>query len=212
MTGILIVLAITIMVWFAAGSVVNVRKGHAAMRWLHGGLPLIGSRTTLRWLGTTSAQMLIAAAKPPIAQAEVVIFLEPRDSAWLWWISRRRGRRDTIIVRADLRRPPAERFELLDRTSWSGRDANRHLKHERWSLREPAAGSVLTTFYKFERSLAAADAVAGLAADAGIVLRRLAVSPAEPHLQLHADLPPASFEAATFFTALRGIADRVAGR
>lgn len=209
MTGALIVLAVTIMVWFAAGSVVNVRTGHAAMRWLQEGLPLLGERTTVRWLGTTSVEMLVARAAPPFDQAAVVVFLEPRDSPWLWALAKRRGRRDSVIVRAQLRRPPTERFTVIDRASWSGRDALRALAHERWSERETQAGRGLTTFYKYDHSLAQADAMVGILAASGASVRRLSVSPAAPHLEVHVDLPPASSPAAGLFSALRTVGGRV---
>src|SRR5271157_2136785 len=125
MTAAVLVVAVLIVGWFAAGSIANVRKGHAAMRWLQGGLPLLGERTTLRWLGTTSVVLAIAKAEPPFEQAALVIFLEPRDVPWLWALARGRGRRDTLIVRAQLRRAPVDDVELLDRQSWSGRDALR---------------------------------------------------------------------------------------
>ena len=208
MTGALIVLAVTIMAWFAVGSVVNVRKGHAAMRWLQDGLPSIGERTTVRWLGTTSVVMLVARAKAPFEQVTVVVFLEPRDSPWLWWLSRRRGRRDTLIVRTSLRRTPAERFEVIDPSSWSGRDARRASGGERWSVRGPAAGNGLSTLYKYERSVQQADALVSIVAATGVSLRRLSVSPAAPHLELHVDLPPATIPAAAVFTALRTVVER----
>ena len=35
---------------FALGTHRNVRRGHDAMRWVQDGLPLVGEKTTLRWL------------------------------------------------------------------------------------------------------------------------------------------------------------------
>src|ERR1035437_6499979 len=74
------VLVTIVMGWFAAGSIWNVRKGKAALRWMQGGLPLLGERTTVRWLGTTSVEMVIAKARKPFEQATLVIFLEPRHA------------------------------------------------------------------------------------------------------------------------------------
>ena len=85
--------------WFAAGTHFNVRKGEAALRWLQDGLPLVGEKTTLRWLGSSAIELKIADAKPPFREAEVVVVLEPRDVPILWWFARLRGRRDLLMPR-----------------------------------------------------------------------------------------------------------------
>ena len=109
MTGLVGILAVAVVAWFAAGTIWNVRLGRETLRWLQGGLPLLGERTTLRWLGSTAVELVINEGKAEFARATVVIFLEPRDLVW-WPLSRLRGRRDTLIVRGVLRRAPA--FEL----------------------------------------------------------------------------------------------------
>jgi hypothetical protein len=50
------------MLWFAAGSAWNVRMGKAAMRWMQDGLPRVGERTTVRWIGSISVEMVIQKA------------------------------------------------------------------------------------------------------------------------------------------------------
>src|SRR5664280_2313395 len=82
-----------VMVWFAAGSIWNVRKGKSFLRWMQGGLHLLCERTTVRWLGTTAVELVLSKPKPPFEEATLVIFLEPRDVPWLWGFSRSRGRR-----------------------------------------------------------------------------------------------------------------------
>src|SRR5512140_307778 len=136
-TAVMILVTI-VMGWFAAGSIWNVRKGKAVLRWMHGGLPLLGERTTVRWLGTTSVEMVIAKARKPFDQATIVLFFEPRDVPWIWGPSRLRGRRDTLIVRARLAKTPTADLEAIDVASWSGREARPRITGERWELREPA--------------------------------------------------------------------------
>ena len=137
-----------------------------------------------------------------------MIFLEPRDVPWLWGFSRSRGRRDTLILRATLRRAPHADLEALDRSSFAGRDALRRMAAERWSVREGAADGARPVFYKVEGALPLADDLLELARDAGMTVRRLSVRRAEPHLQLHVDLPAASAPAAEFFAAVRTIGER----
>ena len=77
MTAVLAVAVVVVIGWFAVGSIWNVRKGSATLRWFREGLPLLGEKTTLRWLGTTSVELHLSKAKPPFETVTLVIFLEP---------------------------------------------------------------------------------------------------------------------------------------
>jgi len=116
MTELVGIAAVLVVAWFAAGSIWNVRLGRETLRWMQDGLPLLGRRTTLRWLGTTAVELVINEGEAEFAKATVVVFLEPRDVVW-WPLSRMLGRRDTLIVRGVLRRAPEpssqERMEAL---------------------------------------------------------------------------------------------------
>jgi hypothetical protein len=197
-----------VMVWFAAGSIWNVRKGKATLRWMQAGLHLLCERTTVRWLGTTAVELVLSKPKPPFEEATLVIFLEPRDVPWLWGFSRSRGRRDALIVRGKLRRAPHGDLEALDPSSFAGRDALRHMAKERWSVRERTAEGGRPVYYKVEGTLPLADDLLELARAGGLTVRRLSVRRTEPHLQLHVDLPAASAPAAEVFAAVRTIGER----
>ena len=203
----LMVLVAFVVCWFAAGSIWNVRKGNAVLRWLRGGLKQVGDKSTVRWLGTTSVEMVIAKAKSPFVEAVLILFLEPRDVPWVWGPSRWRGRRDTLIFRAGLRRAPAVDVEILDRASWSGREALGRLGTEGWFVREPAGGGELAAFYKVDAALAVGDALLEVARGAGMTVRRLSLRRSEPRLQIHVDLPTAATPAEGFFAAVRSLGE-----
>jgi hypothetical protein len=207
MTEAILALVVVLLGFFAVGSAANVRRGNAVLKWMQGGLKQIGDKATVRWLGTTSVDLVLAKAKGPFERASLVVFLEPRDLPWLWAVSRYRGRRDTLILRALLGRPPLEELELLDRESWSGREALSGMKEERWSVREPSAPGELPAYYKFETALGRAAALLAPVRSAGMAVRRLSVRRAEPHLTLHVDLPAASADAAGFFEAIRALGE-----
>src|SRR5919106_3023255 len=107
---VLLLLLIAVMLIFSLGTRRNIRRGNALLVWLQDGLPLLGAKTSFRWLGSTAVVLKIERAREPFRQAEVVVVLEPRDVALLWAFARRRGRRDFVILRGWLRRAP--RFEL----------------------------------------------------------------------------------------------------
>lgn len=209
-TSVIMLLAGILMAWFAAGSIFNIRRGKAALRWLQSGLPLIGERTTVRWFGTTGVEMTIAKAKAPFDHATLVIFMEPRDVPWVWGPSRARGRRDTLIFRGDFDRSPAVDLEALDMSSWSGREVRGRLKEERWSEREPATAGDPRLFYKFDRAAALGDTLLSISRGAGMTVRRLSVRRGEPNLQIHVDLPSFSASGTEFFEAVRAIGEQAA--
>ena len=210
-TVLLMVLAVVVVGWFAAGTLHNLRKGSALMRWMQGGLPLLGARTTVRWLGTSAVEMVIREAKPPFEEVTLIVFMEPRDVPWMWALSRRGGRRDTLIVRARLRRTPRFDLEALERRSWSARDALHRMPAEEWAVREPSSSEGLPVYTKTPAALGRADDLVGLARRSGMAVRRLSVRRTEPHLQLHVALPSTALPAAAFFEAVRALGERAPG-
>ena len=205
MTGLIGITAIAVVAWFAAGTIWNVRKGRALMRWMQGGMPALGERTTVRWLGSTAVELVIREARAPFIAATLIIFLEPRDVPWLWALGRSRGRSDTLIVRGMLRRVPAVELEALDPTSWSGRDALRRVPRE-WPVRRAAVPGGLVVHHAGAAALARADALLEVGRRAGLALRRLSVRRTEPHFQLHVRLPDQRQPARDFFEAVHALA------
>jgi hypothetical protein len=210
MTAVLTLGALLVVGWFAVGTIWNVRKGSAVMRWMHGGLPLVGERTTVRWLGSTTVEMGIRKANPPFESVAVVVFLEPRDVPWMWALARPRGRRDTLIVRGSLRAAPRDDVEVVDLASWSGRDALRRFVSEDWLVREAPSPGGLTIYHKTPRALALADALVDRAGRAGIALRRLSVRRTDRAFQVHVALPSKSASASDFFRAINALGEHAA--
>lgn len=206
MTELVGVAAVAVVAWFAAGTIWNVRKGSALMRWMQGGLPALGSRTTVRWLGSTAVEMVIRDAKAPFAGVTVVIFLEPRDLPWMWALGRSRGRRDTLIIRGVLRRAPAVELEVLDSVSWSGRDALPSVPRE-WPVRQAAGPAGMVVHYASAAALEHADALLALAGRAGLAVRRLSVRRTEPNFQIHLALPDGGQPVREFFEAVHALAE-----
>jgi hypothetical protein len=198
------ILAVAVVAWFAAGTIWNVRAGRGLLRWMQGGLPLLGERTTVRWLGSTAVELVINQGKAQFAKATVVIFLEPRDLPW-WPLSRLRGRRDTLIVRGVLRRAPSFELEALDPASWSARDALPRVPGD-WP-HATAPGSVVV-HYTGAAALDHARALLEIAQRAGMNVRRLSVRRAEPNFQLHVPLPDTRQPARGFFETVQALAQR----
>jgi len=207
MTEIIAIAAVALVAWFAAGTIWNIRRGRMLMQWMQSGLPVLGQRTTVRWLGSSAIEMVIRDGKAPFASATLVVFLEPRDVPWMWALSRGRGRRDTLIIRGVLRRARDIEFEALDPQSWSGRDALPRVPAE-WPVRQAAAAGDVVVHYASGAALAYADTLLASARRAGLVVKRLSVRRTEPHFQIHVPLPDQRQPARDFFEAVLAIAGR----
>ena len=190
-------IAVLIVGWFAGGTVWNVRRGNAVLRWMQPALKALGDRTTVRWLGSTAVELVIADARPPFRSVTVVVFLEPRDMPWMWALSRRK---DTIIVRGELRAAPGADFEALDLESWSGRDALKKASDLPLRREGVFAGS--------ESEFARAAGLQEIAARSGLPVRRLSVHRAVPHLVLHVDAPKEGASPGSLFDAVRELGER----
>jgi hypothetical protein len=208
MTELIGIVAVAIVAWFAAGTIWNIRKGREIMRWMHGGLPLIGERTTVRWLGSSAVEMVIRDGIAPFSAATIIIFLEPRDIPWMWAFARSRGRRDILIVRGVLRRTPVTEFEVIDPKSWSGREARGRVPPD-WQV-SPASGG-LVVHHATEAGLARAIILLGCAHRSGLAIMRLSVRQTEPNIQVHVAIPDQERQRARdVFEAMRSLAERAA--
>jgi hypothetical protein len=184
----LLLLVVVVLLWFALGTGRNLRKGNELLRWLQGGLPLLGRRTTMRWLGSSAVRLQIVDPVAPFREAEVVVVLEPRDVGLLWAWARAHRRRDFLIVRARLQRAP--RFELVaaDPHGWTGRDAMRGMDPEAWSFADWTDPPVRVAYAPGADPDATRRMWERLALASGGVWR-LSVRRAPPHLEVHV-LPP----------------------
>jgi len=206
MTELIAIAAVAIVAWFAAGTIWNVRTGRELMRWMQSGLPVLGERTTVRWLGSTAVEMVIRDGKAPFAGVTMVIFMEARDTPWMRAIGRSRGRRDTLIIRGLLRRTPAVEFEVLNPASWSGRDALPRVP-PKWLVHQAESPGGLIVHYDGATGVTRADTLLTLAQRTGLAVRRLSLRRTEPNFQLHVALPDRRQPARDFFEAVHTLAE-----
>jgi len=200
-----VVVVVFVVGWFAIGTQYNVRKGHDAMRWLQEGLPLVGGKTTLRWLGSSVVELKIQQAQAPFSHADVLFVLEPRDVSLLWLFARLRRRRDLFIFRASLRRTPQFEVEALDPSAWSAHGIERKLKAEQWTTFPVPAPMV---GYARPSSTRATELVASSSVDA-CPLVRLAVHRSEPNFEVQWPLDPLrKHSARAVLEIVRSIAQR----
>jgi hypothetical protein len=175
---------------FVFGTQGNIRRGNAFMSWLQTGLPALGKRTTVRWLGSSAVVLNILEPHEPFAEAEVLVVLEPRDIGWLWAWSRRRGRRDFIILRGRLVRAPGFELEAGDEATWTGADRLEKLESAAWRQTQWAG---ITVAYTSEADVKTARAIWDELARASGGVWRMSVRRDRPHVEVHV-VPPNTSE------------------
>jgi hypothetical protein len=179
--GLFFLAVIVFVGWFALGMIFNVRRGNAVARWLQEGLPLVGEKTTLRWLGTSGVELKIQHPRKPMLSVEIFILLEPRDIPFLWGYFHARGRRDILIVRCQLPSHPALQLEAADARAWTARGARQQSGRKLWVSVPSPAGAHVTAFG--EGRLEIAEKLLALAATCELPLVRLAIRRDAPQLE-----------------------------
>jgi len=192
-----------VMSWFAIGIIYNLRRGDSILRWMRGGLPKIGERTTFRWLGTSVAELVIAHARPPFRRLETLLVLEPRDVPWFWLIARLRGRRDTLIWRGQLTNPPQCDLELADPKIWTGQAALKEAAQRGWESQDYQSLRLMAPAGSVNQALQAAEQLYPKAVALNPTVWRLSLRKEQPHFELHLPLPDTRQAAGDTFAALQ---------
>ncbi len=206
---ILVAVVVIFLGWFFVGTQWNVRKGDTILKWLNQGLPLVGEKSTMRWLGSSVMELKIAKAKDPFRTAETLALFEPRDVVFIWGITRLQGRHDTIIFRAQLRSAPPFELEIFDPRGWTIRTNESALQQKNWT-RTDLAGRQPLVAYLSGAWRGDPNVLVDAAARAGGRLLRLSVRRNVPNLEVHWIMPDLqSHPARELFTTLRQIGEQV---
>ncbi len=212
---ILVVAVVVVMGWFAIGVLFNLRRGDALMKWMQSGLPSIGQKTTLRWLGTSVAELVIAHAKRPFRRLETLLVFKPRDVFWMTIMAYFQGREDIVIFRAQLTTAPLTDLELVDPKSWSGRGVLKQYADRRWESKTYQDLQLLAPVGLLDLATQTLDRLAlpmqKLSARyARFSLRRDA---SQPNFEVHIPFPAfRTLEARQYFEALRQLAQAISER
>jgi hypothetical protein len=209
-----IALLAAVLLWFTVGTQLNVRRGNRMLAWLQDGLPALGPRATLRWLGSSVAALQIVDPMAPFNEAEVLVVLEPRDLGALWALARVRGRRDFLILRFGLIRRPTFRADLVDPSSWTARERRGGEEPTgRVTVLSDRAGPPLELRHDGDAPVDELRQDWRALAAAGGRVWRLSVRQTVPQLEIHLLAPdPTRSGSARLISEVRHIAERLAAR
>jgi hypothetical protein len=199
--------------WFALGMIYNLRRGDALLKWMQAGLPLIGQRTTFRWLGTSVAEMGIAKAKRPFQRMDTLLVLKPRDVFWMTIIAYFQGRDDLLIFRAHLSSPPLLDLELADPKTWSGRTALNQVERRGWEGMDYQGLRLVAPKGLLNLATTTLDRLAAPMQSLSPRYIRLSLRKTAPNFEIHLPFPdPRTADAKAYFQSLSELGRAVSER
>jgi len=208
--AILVIVVTLVMGWFAFGILYNLRHGDALLKWMKAGLPRIGERATYRWLGTSVAELGISQAKPPLRSLQIMVALSPRDVPWLWLPAYLRGRRDTLIFRAQLTTAPKIDMDWVQPAFWTGRMAVEDAAEKNWPQSEYQNLQLLAPAVFQKLAVSMLERLAEPMQALSPAYHRVSLRRDEPHLEIHLPLPDYKhIPADQYFNALQDLARQV---
>ena len=210
---VLVIAVVIVMGWFAFGVIYNLRRGDALLKWMQGGLPAIGQRTTFRWLGTSVAELVIAHAKKPFRRLETLLVLKPRDVFWMTIAAYFQGRDDIVIFRAQLSTAPGVDLELVDPKSWSGRNSSQQVAQRKWESKTYEGLQLMAPRGLLDLATTTIDGLAAPMQRLSSRYARFSLRRDTPNLELHVPFPAyRTLDASQYFEALRDLARAISER
>lgn len=200
----IIIIAVAVfMGWFAIGMIYNLRRGDKILKWMQDGLPLIGQKTTFRWLGSSVAEMGIAKAKRPFQRMDTLLVLKPRDVFWMTIIALFQGRDDVLIFRAALSTPPLLDLELADPKTWSGREALGKATRRGWEGTDYHGLRLMSPKGLINLAASTVDRLAAPMQTLSPRFVRLGLRKTSPNMEVHLPFPnPKDTDAKAYFQSL----------
>lgn len=208
--NIVIIVVVIFMGWFALGSIYNVRRGNALLKWMQAGLPDVGQKTTLRWLGTSVVELVIAQAKKPFRRLETLLVLKPRDVFWMTIVAYFQRREDIVIFRAHLTTAPATDLELLDLNTWTGQDTQKRIRQRKWESRTYQGLHLMAPAGLLDLATKTLDRLAPPMQKLSARYARFGLHRNAPNFEVHVPFPDdRTVDARQYFEALRELARAV---
>ncbi len=196
-------LLILLLIGWLVGSWLNRRRSKEIALWLQAGLMQLGGQAHWRWVRgmTSGAQIAVEGAGRPFRRLELGYFLLTRELPLLWGIELLRGKRDLLMLRGDLREPPAFEAEVVPAHG----DLHRRLTAQTdaaFHWHDGPAG--LAIGVRGDDAVATPQPYGPFLESYGPHIRRLSVRRRQPHIVLFMDLTDLNTMPATaLLTSLR---------
>ncbi len=143
---VVVYLSFLFLIWYFIGSYLNQRQSHQIIRWIQGGLGILGEGISVRWLSISGFQILVEGPLPPFKGMAFMVILEPRSMLLAWLFHRLMGRKGLLSIRGNLLREPNLEFEVFDPQNRIGKEALQTVTQENWLSQELENTSFVLAF------------------------------------------------------------------
>jgi hypothetical protein len=111
---IFIILLAIILIWWPIGGLINRQRAQRWLDWLQAGVKELGTTSSVQWLRPfhSVGQLTVKDPRSPFRSFDVLFTLESRENLITWGIRHLQGRRDDMIVQAELLDDPAQELEI----------------------------------------------------------------------------------------------------
>ena len=196
---IVIILCILTGLWYVTGFYYNRRKSKTVAGWLYTGLSPYGDVKVSRLKGTAAwgAQFHVDCRKAPFRYFEVTFLLDPRENLPLWIYNRLLGKRDEIVLKANLSRVPPQELEAAYKGDHQFKnlvDGEQNRPYE-WMSVPPW----FVLAYRGRKDLDALDHLKDLLKKYDRGISRISIQRKDPHLLMRANLSALQAEPAEKF-------------
>ena len=139
---ILWILLVVLVGGYLLGRWLNQRRSKAIGEWLQSGVKVLGTQTSWKFPGgvSSSAEVTINNAIAPFREVVISYHLLTREIPFLWGVELLRGKRDTLVMRADLRANPRQEFEVVPLHGVLRRTLDQHPAEHPWRWAEMPSG------------------------------------------------------------------------
>jgi hypothetical protein len=194
-------------VWYLAGNELMRRRAHRLALWTGRVLEPLGGKQSIQWLGAQAFRLEVAEPRPPFSTLTITGLIESWDVPVVWAWNRLHGRRDMVLIQAQLRAQPLWGFEVYRPGTLLAGDARHFARQEGW---EETSAEELAIAAVGDPPRRLATELLEVVSSERWRLLRLAVRRQGQHLTLALNVPdPARFDAAEASSLARRLAERV---
>jgi len=157
--------------------------------WLRSGLERLGKLSEARWIGSSGsgARLVVSQPSSPFKRIEVVFLLESREILPLWIFNHLRGKRDEMIIKANLRSAPSQEFEAALNGARDFKSALAGGQKKPFELLPAPQGFEMARRGKQDDQ--EIERLSGFISDHAGAVWRISLQRKAPHLILRANLP-----------------------
>lgn len=167
--------------WYLLAAIYNRRRGLGIYYWMRNGFDQLGEEISSRWIGSSGsgAQIHIHKATPPLKHVDLIYLLASRELLPLFLVDLLRGKRDRLIVKAELRSQPIGEVEVVPARSGLARQLRAESK-DPWQVADMPHERVIG--WRGRQADAMRAAVGPFIEKYGMRLHHLSWSRKAPHL------------------------------